>query len=68
MSKHRLPGPAEIPPAVRRWIYRIAVAAAGLAVMYGILTIEESGGWLVLAGAILGGPSGLALGNVPAAD
>lgn len=52
-------------PAIRAWVYAVAVAAAAVAVAYGLLTIEQSGVWLALVGAILGPPNALALANTP---
>jgi hypothetical protein len=52
------------PPAVRAWLYGIMVAAAALAVIYGIVTVEQAGGWVVLFGALLGASNGLALANI----
>lgn len=52
-------------PAIRRWIYGILVALAAIAVAYGIVTIEQSGLWLALAGAILGLGNVLAARNTP---
>lgn len=48
--------------ARRRWAYGIAVAAAPLAVLYGLVTAEQSAAMLVLAAAVLG-MGGLALQN-----
>lgn len=52
-------------PAVRGYLYGVMVAAAGLAVIYGIVTVEQAGGWLVLFGALLGVSNALALANTP---
>lgn len=52
-------------PKVRAWLYGIMVAAAALAVIYGITTVQEAGGWVVLFGAALGVSNGLALANTP---
>jgi hypothetical protein len=52
-------------PKTRAWLYGIMVAAAALAVVYGIVTVEQAGGWVVLAGAALGISNGLALANTP---
>lgn len=51
--------------AARLWLYGVAVAAAALLVAYGVLTIEQSGVWLVLIGALLGVAPAVAAGNVP---
>jgi hypothetical protein len=52
-------------PRVRKWLYGIMVAAAPVAVMYGLLTVEQAGGWLVLGGAVLGLSNLLAFNNTP---
>lgn len=52
-------------PAVRAWLYGVMVAAGGVAVVYGLLTIEQLGVWLVLGGALLGVSNSLALANTP---
>lgn len=52
-------------PAVRAYLYGVMVAAAALAVIYGLITVEQMGGWLVLGGALLGVSNGLALANTP---
>lgn len=52
-------------PKTRAWLYGIMVAAAGLAVIYGVTTVEQAGGWVILAGAALGVSNGLALANTP---
>ena len=52
-------------PAARRWLYGIAAALGALLVGYGIMTASESGLWLALAGAILGGVDALAFANTP---
>lgn len=35
-------------------VYGALVAAAPVAIFYGLLTVEEAGVWLALAGAVLG--------------
>jgi hypothetical protein len=52
-------------PRLRAYFYGVMVAAAALAVIYGIVTPEQAGGWLVLGGAALGLSNGLALANTP---
>lgn len=52
-------------PAVRAWIYNILIAAGAVAVGYGLITAEQGGLWLALAGAILSSSNGLARANVP---
>jgi len=39
---------------VRLYLYGLLVPAAGLAVLYGLLSAEQAAGWLVVAGAALG--------------
>lgn len=39
---------------VRLWLYGIGVAAVPLSTIYGVLTVEQGGAWLVFAGAVLG--------------
>ena len=65
MGAHNTPARLIPSPETRAWLYGIMVAAAALAVIYGITTVEEAGGWLVLAGAALGVSNGLALANTP---
>lgn len=66
MNTHRKPGPARIgpiaPPAVRRWLYGIAAAAAPIATAYGLVTDQQAVLWLNLAGAAL---FVMAVGNTP---
>ena len=65
MNTHRKPGPARIghpTPAVRRWLYGIAAAAAPIAAAYGLVTDEQSVLWLNLIGAAL---FVMAVGNTP---
>lgn len=50
-------------PAVRAWVYGLLIAAAPLAVFYGIVTEQEVALWLGVASAALG--NGLALANTP---
>jgi predicted cobalt transporter CbtA len=52
-------------PAVRRWLYGIAAAVAALLIGYGVLTIDQAGLWLALAGAVLLGAPLLAGANTP---
>lgn len=52
-------------PAVRAWLYGVCVALGALAVGYGIVTAEQGGLWLALAGAILGTGNALAARNTP---
>lgn len=47
----------------RQYIYGIFVAAGALALIYGLVNIEQLGGWLALIGAALGLTNALALGN-----
>lgn len=68
MSNYRKAGPARIPASTRRWVYRIAVAGAGVAIGYGVMTAAEGGLWLALAAAVLGAPSALAGANTPDED
>lgn len=71
MSHEATPPALDVParfipsPRLRAYLYRLMVAAAGVAVLYGILTVEEAGVWLVLGGAGLGLSNGLALANTP---
>lgn len=46
----------------RGYIYRIFLAVAALAIMYGLLTDEQAAAWIGLATAALGG-NGLASAN-----
>lgn len=52
-------------PKVRAYLYGVMVAAAALAIIYGLVTVQQAGGWLVLFGALLGVSNGLALNNIP---
>lgn len=52
-------------PAVRAWLYGIAIAVGALLVGYGALTAEQGGLWLALVGAILGGTNAVATKNLP---
>ena len=52
-------------PKVRAYLYGVMVAAAALAIIYGIVNVQQAGGWLVLFGALLGVSNGLALTNTP---
>ena len=49
--------------ARRGWLYRVATAAGGLAVLYGLTTGEELAAWLGLVATLLG--SGTAAANSP---
>lgn len=49
-------------PGTRKWIYGIANAGVGVAVVYGIMNGEEAAAWGLLINAVLG----LAQANVPA--
>lgn len=40
--------------ARRRWLYSIAAAAGTLAVLYGIITVEQLPAWLQFIAALLG--------------
>jgi hypothetical protein len=51
-------------PKVRAYIYGILVAAGAVALVYGLVNIEQLGVWLALGGAVLGLSNGLALANV----
>lgn len=53
----------KLSPAVRRWVYGVALAAMPLAVLYGIVSEAAAPLWLALVGAVL--VPGLALANVP---
>ena len=52
-------------PKVRAYIYGILVAAGAVALVYGLVNVEQLGVWLALAGAALGLSNGLALANTP---
>lgn len=52
-------------PKVRAYIYGILVAAGSVALVYGLVNVEQLGVWLALAGAALGLSNGLALANTP---
>lgn len=52
-------------PRTRAYLYGVMVAIGGLALIYGIVNVEQLGGWLILAGALLGVSNGLALANTP---
>lgn len=49
---------------VRIWLYSVAVALAALLVGYGVLTIEQSGLWLALFGALSAVAPVVALDNI----
>ena len=51
--------PKILTPAVRRWLYAVAIAAAAVLTFYGVLPVEAAPLWLALVLAIL---------NVPADD
>lgn len=50
---------------LRKYIYGVIVAGAGLALIYGLANAEQVGGWLILGSAVLGLSNGLALANTP---
>ena len=53
-------------PAVRRYVYGIAVAAIPLLVIFGVIAQDDAQVWLNLAAAVLGlGTTALALPNTP---
>ena len=52
-------------PKVRAYIYGILVAAGAVALVYGLVNVEQLGVWLALGGAVLGLSNGLALANTP---
>lgn len=52
-------------PTVRAYIYGIMVAAGAVALVYGLVNVEQLGVWLALGGAVLGLSNGLALANTP---
>ena len=45
--------PAWLTPAVRKWIYGIALAVLPLLIAYGVLSAEQAPLWIALVGAIL---------------
>lgn len=49
-------------PAQRRRLYELAIAACGVAVVYGLTTGDKAQAWLLVIGAVLG----VARKNVPA--
>lgn len=51
--------------ALRKYLYGILVAAAAVALLYGVLNAEEVSAWLFLGAAILGLSNGLAYANTP---
>lgn len=55
-------------PAVRAWIYGVLVAAAAVAIGYGLITAEQGNLWLAFFGAVLGLSNSLALANTPPKD
>lgn len=56
-------------PAQRRFIYRLLVALAAVAVVYGRMSQAEAAQWVGLAAIILGGAGNvLADRNVPTGD
>jgi len=55
-------------PKVRAYIYGILAAAGAVALVYGLINVEQLGVWLALGGAALGLSNGLALANVPTAS
>lgn len=62
--KHEANKPPILTPERRAYLYGVMIAAAAVAVGYGLLTIEQAGLWLTLIGALLGLSSGVALANV----
>jgi hypothetical protein len=48
----------------RKRLYLVAVAAATLLGIYGVLNATEAAGWVALAGAALGYSPALSLGNL----
>lgn len=48
---------------VRQYIYGILVAAGAVALVYGLVNVQQLGVWLALGGAILGLSNLLALSN-----
>ena len=50
-------------PAIRRWIYSVALVLIPLLVFYGILSEAAAPLWVALVGAIL--VPGLAVANTP---
>lgn len=52
-------------PKVRAYIYGVLVAAGAVALVYGLVNVEQLGVWLALGGAVLGLSNGLALANTP---
>lgn len=54
-----------IPVQVRQWAYGVALAAAPILVIRGVLDAAEAGLWVAAAGAVLGVTGGLALANTP---
>ena len=42
-----------VPPAVRSWLYGVAVSLGGAAVLYGWLTADEIEAWRAVAEAVL---------------
>lgn len=60
--KHARPPWWQPPLKTRRWAYGVLVAAAPVAVMYGLVSGEEAAALLVVAGAVLS-IGGLALAN-----
>lgn len=47
----------------RQYVYGVLVAAGAVALVYGIVNVQQLGVWVALGGAILGLSNGLALGN-----
>ena len=45
--------PAWLTPAVRKWLYGIAVVVMPLLIAYGVLSAEEAPLWIALVGAVL---------------
>jgi len=53
--------PAWLTPAVRKWLYGIAVVVMPLLITYGVLSAEQAPLWLAIVGAVL--VPGLAFAN-----
>lgn len=51
-------------PRARAYIYGVMCAAGAVALVYGLVNVEQLGVWLALGGAVLGLSNGLALANV----
>lgn len=62
--RHAAKSPLIFTPPVRGYLYGIGIAAGAVAVGYGVVTIEQAGLWLGLAGALLGTTSAVAAKNL----